>query len=406
MFTVDNQEVKIISPGIQNHDSGPDFFNARIKIGDTEWAGNVEMHSMASDWNKHNHQIDNAYDSVILHVVHDADTVILNSQSETIPTLEIRGLYSESLFFEYRKLISSRDWVPCSGNIKEVSDLIIFSWLDRVLIERLERKTKFIEDILADTKNNWDEVFYISLCRSFGFNTNSQPFEQLARSLPLFILNKHKDNLFQIEALLFGHAGLLNPRLKDEYSQLLLKEYEFLAKKYDLKSVKSWSWKFMRMRPINFPTIRMAQLAQLIVNSGHLLSKVLEISKLDKMQKLFDIEVSEYWLTHYSFGSESKKKGKSFGSDAFDLILINTIIPFLFVYGKHLGNQQIIDRTLFFLQQTKPESNGVVRSWAADGLKALNAGHSQSLLTLKNEYCNQIRCLECAIGNSILQKNI
>jgi hypothetical protein len=404
--TTQGQTVKIIHPGERNTDSGPDFYNARVKIGDTEWAGNVEMHSIASDWLKHNHQLDHAYDSVILHVVDEADMQISNSYNELIPTLSIKGHYPEGVYFRYKKLIAGRDWIPCAGNIKEVSDLVVFNWLDRILIERLERKSDFIESVLNESNHHWEEAFYISLARSFGFNTNSQPFEQLARTLSTSVLNKHKDNVFQIEALLFGQAGLLNPRLNDDYCQALGKEFNFLAAKYKLNPVKSWAWKFMRMRPVNFPTIRIAQFAQLISNSGHLLSKVLEINKIEKLQLLFNVDVNDYWLTHYTFGKVSKSKSKNLGSAAFDLILINTIVPFLFVYGRHHSDQEIVDRALLFLQQTKAETNGIIKRWAATGVKASHAGQSQALLFLKNEYCTKINCLNCSIGNFILKPNI
>jgi len=262
--TTDEQLVKVIEVGERNEDSGPDFFNARVKIGNTEWAGNVEMHVKASDWMRHGHDSDKSYDSVILHVVLDADMDITNRHGEVIPTLSVRGLYPESVFARYRILLSSRDWIPCAGNISEVSDVVIFNWIDRVLIERLERKTAYFEEILEDTLGNWEETFYITLARNFGFKTNAQPFEMLARSLPLNILAKHKDSLFQLEALLYGQAGLLNERLKDSYSQELLHEYKFLQNKYGLEYIRAYNWKFMRMRPVNFPTIRIAEFAQLI----------------------------------------------------------------------------------------------------------------------------------------------
>jgi hypothetical protein len=402
--TVDGQKITIINPGVLNQDSGPDFFNARIKIGDTEWAGNVEMHSAASDWIKHGHNKDKAYDSVILHVVYDCDTGIKNSHNEVIPCLSVKGHYPESVFFRYRKLISARDWIPCAANLKEVGDLVIFSWLDRLVIERLERKTANFEKLLEETGNDWEETFYITLARNFGFNTNSQPFENLARSLPVKIIAKHKDDIFQIEALLFGQAGLLNEKLNDEYNRKLLKEYLFLKKKYGLDNIKSYSWKFMRMRPVNFPTIRIAQFAQLLFKSKHLLSSILEIEKYDKLKGFFDVGVSDYWLDHYTFGTSSKKKNKTLGASSFDLILINTIVPFLYVYGKRKDNRQYINRAILFLQQTKAENNGIIKRWAASGVTAANAAQSQALLTLKNDYCSNIRCLDCAIGNKILNQ--
>ncbi len=402
METVEGQTVKIIETGEENHDSGPDFFNARVKIGDTEWAGNVEMHALASDWLRHGHDKDAAYDSVILHLVYQCDTQVKNASGETIPCMEVKGRYPEKIFFRYRKLTAARDWIPCASNIGEVDDLVIFNWLDRMVVERLERKTASFEAVLNDTKGNWEETFYIMLARNFGFNTNAAPFEMLARSLPLNILAKHKDSLFQIEALLFGQAGLLNENLDDDYSRNLLKEYSFLRKKYGLDSLKSYNWKFMRMRPVNFPTIRISQFANLILKSKHLLSSLLQIDKYDKLRRFFEVGVSEYWLTHYTFGVESKKKPKALGAGSFDLILINTIVPFLYVYGKRKGDEGFINRALLFLQHTKAENNGIVRRWSATGVKASNAAHSQALLTLKKDYCDGVRCLNCAIGTKIL----
>ena len=402
--TTDGQDIVIIDVGKQNRDSGPDFFNARVRIGDTEWAGNVEMHIKASDWLLHGHEKDKSYDSVILHVVLDADMEVINRHGEVIPTFSVRGRYPESIFFRYRALISGREWIPCASNIKEVSDVVIFNWIDRILVERLERKITDFEEILSDTNGNWEETFYITLARNFGFKTNSPPFEMLARSLPLNILAKHKDNLFQLESLLYGQAGLLNERLKDSYCQSLLSEYNFLSKKYNLDPVKAYAWKFMRMRPVNFPTIRIAEFAQLIHKSSHLLSSLLEIDKLQHLKKFFELEVSEYWRTHYTFGNPTKEKKKSFGDKSFDLILINTIVPFLFVYGKRHDNEVFVNRALLFLQQTKPENNGIIRRWSSTGISAVNAAQSQALLTLKNEYCDSIRCLDCAIGNSILKE--
>ncbi|MBN2746103.1 MAG: DUF2851 family protein [Bacteroidales bacterium] len=402
LSTTDGQIVSIIQPGMRNYDSGPDFFNARIKIGETEWAGNVEMHVSSSDWIKHGHQTDKAYDSVILHVVYHADMVIRNSYNEEIPTLSVQGHFPERILYRYQQLIGAREWIPCATNLKQVSDLVIYSWLDRVLVERLQRKTDFIFQILNETNNDWQEAFYITLARSFGFNTNNQPFEQLARVLPLKIITKHSDSLFQVEALLYGQAGLLNQRIKDDYLQDLLREYLFLSNKYKLQAVQSWAWKFMRMRPVNFPTIRISQFAKLITKDGHLLSKVIEVEKLQHLRELFEVDVSDYWLTHYSFGKPSKSKSKSLGVDSFDLILINTIVPFLYLYGIHQNDAKISERAMIYLQQTKPEKNGVVRRWNSSGVNAANAAQSQALLTLKNDYCTHIKCLDCAIGNAIL----
>ena len=403
MVTTQGEVLKVISPGERNDDSGPDFFNARIKIGRVEWAGNVEMHVKASDWLRHGHSGDEAYDSVVLHVVYDCDTDITNRAGEVIPCFSVKGLYDESLFYRYRKLIGSREWIPCAGNIGRVSDLVIYSTLERMVVERLERKTAYFEKILNGTENNWEETFYISLARNFGFKTNAQPFEQLARSLPLKILAKHQDNRLQLEALLFGQAGLLNRQLHDDYNQKLLMEYAFLAKKYGLEKGKAYAWKFMRMRPVNFPTIRISQFAALIHKSHHLLSQLVETEKLADLSSFFDVAVSEYWETHYTFGVPSDKKKKSLGRNSFELLLINTIVPFLFVYGRHQGREELTERALLFLQQTKAENNGIIKRWAAAGVRAANAAQSQALLTLKEDYCSMIRCLHCPIGHNLIK---
>ncbi len=403
LLTTNGLPVKIISSGILNNDSGPDFFNARLKIGDEEWAGNVEMHTKSSDWLKHGHESDAAYDNVILHVVFEHDIDVRNSKGEILPCLELKGKIDEAIYYRYRKLVSDRSWIPCAGQISGIDDLLIFNWLDRMLVERLERKTEIIENYLNETSNDWETAFYIALARSFGFNTNSQPFEQLARSLPISVLAKNKDDAFKLEALFFGQAGLLNERLNDDYVKSLHKEYGFLAKKYELQKVQAYNWKFAKMRPINFPTIRIAQFASLIYKSSHLLSKVLEIKRLGELSKLFDVDVSNYWLDHYTFGKKSTAKSKSLGQSAFNIILINTIAPFLFVYGKRTGNEDVMDRAILFLSETPAETNSVISRWKETGINATNAARSQALLTLKNDYCNQIRCLDCAIGNRLIR---
>ena len=404
LTTADGEAVTVIDPGQRNEDSGPDFFNARVKIGQTEWAGNVEMHVRASDWVKHGHQDDHAYDSVILHVVHDCDMEIHNHQKEVIPCLELKNNMEEALYFRYRKLTGSRNWIACAPQLKEVPDLIVFSWLNRLLIERLERKTESIESYLQSSNGHWEEAFYYALARNFGFNVNAEAFEQLARSLPLEVLAKNRSDIFKLEALLFGQSGLLNPKLKDAYVQNLLAEYDFLRKKYSLEPIASYQWKFMRLRPVNFPTIRIAQFAQLIHKSTHLLSKIVEAQKLEKLRDFFRLETTEYWLDHYSFGKSSKARKKLFGDSSFDLVLINTIVPFLFVYANHQKDDELKERALDFLSRTKAEQNSIIRKFAESGIKSSNASQTQALLTLKNDYCKYLKCLDCAIGSRLILK--
>ncbi len=403
LTTVDGSNIKVLKAGILNTNSGPDFSEAKLIIGDTQWNGNVEMHINSSDWIKHKHNEDSAYDSVILHVVYNHDMEITTKGGNKLEVLELKGKFKLSLYAKYKNLLSSREWIPCAKQLKSVDSFISNAWLERLLIERLEHKTELIEQQLIKNQNNWEETFYIALARNFGFNINSDPFEQLAQSTSLNTLAKYKDNLFQLEAILFGQSSLINPNINDDYCKTLLKEYKFLKNKHNLQSVYSYQWKFMRMRPVNFPSIRIAQFAGLIHKSSHLFSKIISIEKLSELQKLFEIETSEYWNTHYVLGKEAKKTKKSFGKSSFDLILINTIIPFLFVYANHNGDNELKNRALNFLQQTSPESNSIVKRFSQSGLKANDAAQSQALIELKNNYCSYIKCLQCNIGLHLIK---
>ncbi len=404
LTTVDGQEIKIIRPGIKNDNAGPDFTEAIIRIGETQWAGSIEMHIKSSDWMKHGHNNNDAYDSVILHVVYEHDMDIKTNGGNKLDVLELKERIAKGQYAKYKKLISSSSWIPCSNQISQVNDLTIYSWLDRLLVERLENKTEYIESLLVEYSNNWEQVFYISLARNFGFNTNSIGFEQLAKYTPIEVLARYKDNIFQLEALLFGQADLLNSKLKDDYVQELLKEYEFLKKKHNLNAMYSYQWKFMRMRPVNFPTVRIAQFAQLIHKSSHLFSVFIETEKLTELQKFFDVNVSQYWKEHYVLGKKSKKVEKRFGKSSFDLLLINTLVPFLFVYANHHYSEELKSRALIFLQHTNAENNIIVKRFAKEGVVAHHAAHSQALLQLKNNYCSNINCLKCAIGLQIISK--
>lgn len=276
-------------------------------------------------------------------------------------------------------------------------------WLDRLLVERLERKTAYVEELLEKNKNNWEETFYQIIARNFGFKTNAEPFEQLARSLPLITLAKHKNNLMQIEALLFGQAGLLEKDFEDEYPNKLKKEYLFLQKKHSLNPVQNESWKFLRMRPASFPTIRIAQFAQLIFSSVHLFSKILVAKNVEELEHLFDLKLSNYWQTHYVFDKASVKRNKKLGKSAIHLLVINTIAPFLFLYGKRKDNEDYKEKAFQLLEEIKPEKNSIITKWKALGMEPESAYQTQALLQLKNEYCTKKRCLECAVGNAILK---
>lgn len=395
--------IEIIKPGRRNQDSGPDFFNARIRLDGTLWAGNVEIHTRSSDWIKHKHHKDAAYESVILHVVWIHDKAICRSNGEEIPVFQIKGSSYDSLYSVYQQLMINRNWIPCAHLIHSAGRLVIHNWLDRMLVERLDRKAEEIRQKLANNKNDWNVTFYQLLAKNFGFHVNAVPFELLARSTPLYILGKHKSSLFQIEALLYGQAGLLKDRFRSVYYQKLKKEYGFLAGKYMLKSMDCYLWRFLRMRPVNFPTIRIAQFASLIHRSTFLFSRMLEAESLITIENLFEVSASDFWNDHYTFSTRSKNKKKVLGIHAVRLLVINTIVPFLYVYGKEKDSVSHRERALSFLEQLPGESNALTRKWESLGLGTRSAYQTQALIELKERYCRRRRCLECGIGNSILK---
>lgn len=402
LVTQSGDPIEILKTGEHNFDSGPDFFNARIKIGNTEWAGNVEIHTKASDWEAHKHQNDKAYDNVILHVVHEADKELKRKSGEVIPTLKLKGKVPGGIYKKYLAFKASNDWIPCGKRVQTVSTFVLNHWMDRLLIERLERKTQPIVEALANNQNNWEEAFYQQLAYGFGLKVNSQPFEQLAKALPLNILAKHKDSLLSIETLLFGQAGLLNDHPKDEYEKQLLKEYKFLKSKFKLKPMDAHLWKFARLHPPGFPTIRIAQFANLIYKSMNLFSKMIEAQNIYTIRSLLHAEASEYWNTHYRFGKVSPSRKKLFGEDTKNNLIINVIAPFLFVYAKQKGEPRLTERALDFLDKTEAEKNSIIEKWNSLGVETENAGQTQALLQLKNEYCAKKRCLECSIGSKLL----
>ncbi len=396
------EKLEIIDQGKHNTDSGPDFFNARIKLGDTIWAGNIEIHQKASDWQKHQHQHDKAYDNVILHVVETMDVEVSRSNGEIIPALVMK--YPQKLADNYRQLLEAKTWIPCQEQFHKVDPVLLQLGFNRLMIERLENKTEEIIARLDQNNNDWNETFYQMLARMFGFKVNALPFELLARSLPIGILGKHRNNLFQLEALLFGNAGLLNNQLLgDDYFLQLREEYSFLYKKYQLKAIESHLWKFLRLRPVNFPTIRIAQLAALIHGSDTLFSKMIETDNLDSLLQIFRVKASAYWDSHYNFNKDTSRTNvKELGEASAQILIINVVIPFLFVYGEKQNKHALKNRALDFLEQLPAEDNSIVDKWTELGVKARNAFETQALLQLKNNYCVAKKCLNCHIGAKLL----
>lgn len=403
--TTQHQPIEIRTIGTHNPYNGPDFFNARLCIGDTVWAGNVEMHVLASDWNAHKHSDNEAYNNVILHVVWEEDAVIIGKNGQPIPCVELRNRIDSQLITIYKKLIFNELRIPCFHHFAEVSDITKKMWLERLLIERIEQKTEKILPSLTSSHDNWEETFYRALAANFGTKPNQVPFEAVANALPLQILAKHKHNFFQIEALFFGQAGFLEEDFTEEYPKKLQAEYRYLRAKWQLApALTKAQWHFRSLRPANFPTIRLAQFAVLVDKSIHLFSKILEAETVQTLQTLLKVELNDFWLTHYTFEKTSKSIRKTLGKDTIELLIINTIVPFLFLYGKKRGNDALKERAIAFLEATSPEKNSIIETWEALAVQPKSAADTQALLQLKNNYCDKKRCLECAIGHSILKK--
>lgn len=401
--TTQGESIDIQRAGDYNRHAGPDFTNARIRIGDTLWAGNVEMHLRASDWMRHRHQEDEAYENVILHVVLEEDQPVQRANGEHLPCLELKRRIPHRLSKIYQKLVHNEYWIPCQPQLPGVSLLTRRLWMDRLLVERLEQKTEEIRKMLERNQRNWEETFFQCLARNFGVKVNAEPFEQLARSIPLQLIRRHRHNLLQVEALLFGQAGLLNPSYEDEYPRRLRREYQHLSHMYKLETMEPAAWKFLRLRPANFPTIRLAQLAMLLHQSGQLFSKTLAVQNVKEIEHMFEIHLSNYWKTHYLFDKESKRQTKSLGRSTIHLFVINTIAPFLFFYGRERRADKFQERALQLLEELPPENNHIIRNWKNLDMEPQSAYQSQALLQLKKNYCDQRRCLECAIGNAILK---
>ena len=404
LYSSKGDAIEILQVGRSNLDAGPDFFDARIKINDVLWAGNVEIHVKSSYWHRHRHQNDLSYDNVILHVVYEEDSDVYVTSNRLLPCLELK--FDEKLLINYNSLMKSQKWIPCFDEINKVDQFFIRNWLDRMVLERLEAKSKTINEILDKCDSSWEETCYQALARYFGVKVNSDPFQQLAQSIPLKVLARQKNSLFQIEAMLFGQAGMLEENeCKDEYYQNLKKEYTFLANKYGLKSIPVHRWKWLRLRPPGFPTIRIAQFASLIYQSSRLFSKILEAKSYKELIDLFDLNVSEYWKHHYRFGAESKFREKKFGKATTDSLIINALLPLIFLYGNKIKSDEFKERALAVLELIPAENNAIISGWKKCGIKVKNAWHSQALLQLKSRYCEQSQCLQCEFGNRIIRMN-
>lgn len=396
------QTVEILDVGLHNTNAGPDFFNAKVKIDGTLWVGNIEIHSCSSEWYKHGHHKDEAYNSVILHIAETIDTPVTRSDGERIPQMQLSC--PETLKAHYLELCHTDMYPPCYKIIPSLPSLLAHSWMSTLQSERLEQKTEQVMERLKHCNGNWEDAFFITLARNFGFSLNSEAFERWAHLIPLRAVDKHRDNLFQIEAIFFGQAGFLEEEICDEYYEKLQKEYLYLAHKFNLQRMDVSLWRFLRLRPGNFPSVRMAQLAWLYYQSQGLLSQLLEITSLEQAKAILSAGTSEYWETHYRFGEPSPKRRKTLSRSSIDLLLINTVCTFLFAYGRHKNDETLCQRAIRFLEVLKPENNHITRMWNDCGLKAESAADTQALIQLKKEYCDRKRCLYCRFGYEFLKR--
>lgn len=401
--TTAGESLHLLKPGEHNHDAGPDFINAQVKIGDTLWAGNIEIHIRSSDWKRHRHQLDEAYDNIILHVVFEDDLPVRRKSGELIPALVLKDILHPGMYETYNYFLNNHLWIPCAFRLPEVRSVVVSDWITALSVARLERKASEQEGLLQYSNGDWNQAFYESLAGTLGFKINKQPFEQMARQTPLQYIEKHKDQLFQVEAILFGQAGLLDGHYRDEYPKLLRKEYQHLKHKFSLRPVSGHLWKFLRLRPNNFPTVRLAQLAMILHDRAHLFSEIIENPDYKNLHSLFAVGVSDYWKDHYYFDRPSKVMNKKISSLTAELIMINNVVPFLFLYGKMKGKQVFCDKAVSLLESLSPESNSVTRKFTEFGIDPGSASQSQGLLEMKSNYCDLKKCLECRIGVELIK---
>lgn len=409
--TTDGRSVEIIDPGLHNRNAGPDFFNAKIRIDGTMWVGNVELHQKSSDWYAHNHHQDKRYDNIVLHVVGACDTDVKDSQGRPLPQMVLQ--VPPTVQQHYDELLRADKYPPCYRIIPELSSLMKHAWMSALQTERLERKTQDIRRRAELKDGSWEDAYFVTLARNFGFGINGEAFEQWALHLPLQCVGKHRDDLFQIEAMFMGQAGLLDiatvpeqyqkNALNEGYFAKLRNEYMYLQHKFQMQPVNPSIWRFLRLRPQNFPHIRLSQLANLYYERRASLSALIESKTTEQLRELLKTSVTPYWETHYTFGSESMKNEKSLSPFSINLLIINTAIPMLFAVGRHRQKEELCDRAFDLLEGLKAENNYIIRMWKECGLEVKSAGDSQALIQLKNEYCDRKDCLRCRFGYEYLR---
>lgn len=402
MKTTTDLPVEVIDPGLPNSNAGPDFFNAKVKIDGTLWVGNVEIHNRSSDWKRHGHHHDKAYDSVILHLAEQIDEEVCRTDGQ--PIHQVQFCCPETVRTRYEELNEADMRPRCYRLLSSLSTLMIHSWFTALQVERLELKTNQIIRRLEQHNNHWEDVFFITLSRNFGFGLNGDAFETWANLLSLRAVDKHRDDPKQVEAMFFGQAGLLEEELTDTYYLELQKEYHYLRRKFELRQMDPTLWRFLRLRPGNFPHVRLAQLACLYHQKQGLFSRVMEAETLKEVKEIFSVGTSGYWSTHFNFVRTSPSRVKTLGKSALDLIVINTIVPFLYAYGLHKSDERLCARASAFLEETAAENNRITRLWDGAGLPVKTAADSQALIQLQTAYCDLKKCLYCRLGFEYLKR--
>ena len=401
--TTKGESIQILNSGQYLQLAGPDFFNAQLIIGNQKWAGNVEIHLKSSDWYVHNHEKDSNYDSVILHVVWEYDVPIFRKDNSEIPTVELKEYVALSDLHKYQSLVSQKSWIYCENEIGNVDEFIFKNWQERLFFERLERKSQLIFELVETSNQDWEAVLFYLLAKNFGLNTNGELFFKVAKSIPFHVIRKESFSLESLEALLLGQANLLSHDFQDSYAKELQKSYAYLVQKYQLQEKVIGSVEFFKHRPDNFPTIRLAQLANLYFHRKNLFSLVMNSTSISELYQIFNLGVSKYWETHYNFDKESSKKMKKLSKSFIDLLVINTIIPLRFAYARS-QNKEITQESIDLATLIPAEQNVIIEKFKIFGLQVNNVYESQALLELKKNYCDHKKCLDCTIGHFILKK--
>ena len=404
--TTDGRAVEIIDPGLHNTHSGPDFFNAKLRIDGTMWVGNVEIHERSADWFMHSHDQDPAYNNVVLHVASVIDADVVTADGSRPPQMELH--VPPYVMQNYRRLLAADHYPPCRETVMQLPRLTVHSWMSALGAERLSDKCAAIEQRVRASGGSWEQAFFATIARSFGFGVNSEAFEQWAAQLPFMQVAHHRDDSFQVEALFIGFAGLLDTEamtdrqrtaaIADPYFVRLKSEWEYLAHKFSLTAMPRQTWRFLRLRPQNFPYMRLSQLAQLYCSRHADLSRIITCASLSDMREALQAEVSPYWRTHYTFGNESRSNAKHLSASSIDLLIINAVVPMLYAYGRHRKDELLMARANDLLQSLPPEDNTHIRLWQECGITADNAADTQSLIQLHARYCERKDCLRCRFG--------